>query len=141
MLSILGARCAAASNGHTAEPTTSSPADAGLPVRAKPVLLAVVAAATALSAAAFVALDRGSAPWLGFVGLALASVLAQLFVVQFREDRKRREQVRAAEKKNRLLVEQLPLVTYVLTPDHTVGYVSPQIEAVLGCTVEDAIEK
>jgi two-component system, cell cycle sensor histidine kinase and response regulator CckA len=71
----------------------------------------------------------------------LVLVHRSFVVVQLREDRKREEEVRAAETKYRLLVEQLPLVTYVLAPDHTVGYVSPQIEAVLGRTVQDAIEK
>jgi PAS domain S-box-containing protein len=61
-------------------------------------------------------------------------------VAQLREDRDRERDLRAAEAKYRLLVEQLPLATYILDPDHTVRYVSPQIESILGFSVKEAIE-
>jgi len=61
-------------------------------------------------------------------------------VVQDIGDRKRAEtELRAAEERLRRLVENLPAITYVLALDEmpTTLYVSPQVEATLGFTVDE----
>jgi PAS domain S-box-containing protein len=71
----------------------------------------------------------------------LVLVHRSLIVPELREEHERERELRAAEMRYRLLVEQLPLATYILAPDHTVLYISPQIESILGCTVEEAVEE
>ncbi len=57
------------------------------------------------------------------------------------EPRRLTEELRASEGKYRALVEQLPVVVYVLAPDEpqTLVYVSPQVEPLFGFTPEEAI--
>jgi two-component system cell cycle sensor histidine kinase/response regulator CckA len=48
------------------------------------------------------------------------------------------DDLRQAEERNRKLVEQLPLVTYIEQLDHaSASYISPQIEALVGYTAEE----
>ncbi len=78
-----------------------------------------------------------------FAPALLATVSAGLLVHTIEQVRVRRLSVTArkeAEARYRTLVEQLPLITYMDSPhsaDEAASYVSPQIEAILGYTVEE----
>jgi PAS domain S-box-containing protein len=78
---------------------------------------------------------------LGAAAAPLLLVHRSFAVPKLREEREREEALRAAELHYRLLVEQLPLATYILAPDYTVLYVSPQIEAMLNCSPKDAVDE
>jgi two-component system cell cycle sensor histidine kinase/response regulator CckA len=53
-----------------------------------------------------------------------------------------REDAEASELRYRSLVEQLPLATYIVRyEDSEMLYVSPQVESILGCTVEQAVSE
>ena len=78
-----------------------------------------------------------------FAPALLATVSAGLLVHTVEQIRQRRLQVaarEAAETRYRKLVEQLPLITYMDSPhsvDEAAAYVSPQIESILGYTLEE----
>lgn len=57
------------------------------------------------------------------------------------ETRRLTDELRASEEKYRTLVEQLPVVVYVLAPDEaqTLIYVSPQVESLLGFRPDEAL--
>ncbi len=60
-------------------------------------------------------------------------------IIDITENKKAELAVREAEARNRTLIEQLPMIVYVNSPDdisHTT-YVSPQIEQVLGYTPQE----
>jgi len=60
------------------------------------------------------------------------------------EKKRAEDRLRSAEFRYRTLVEQLPLISYVdssVNPSSKAHYVSPQIEAVLGYTVEEWLTK
>ena len=81
-------------------------------------------------------------PFLAIAGAATLLLVQRAFSVPVLvEDREREQQLRLAEMRYRLLVEQLPLATYILAADHSVRFISPQIESILGCTVNEAIDE
>ena len=81
-------------------------------------------------------------PFLAIAGAATLLLVQRAFSVPVLvEDREREQQLRLAEMRYRLLVEQLPLATYILAADHNVRFISPQIESILGCTVNEAIDE
>ena len=81
-------------------------------------------------------------PFLAIAGAATLFLVQRAFSVPVLvEDKEREQQLRLAEMRYRLLVEQLPLATYILAADHNVRFVSPQIEAMLGFTAEQAIHE
>jgi two-component system cell cycle sensor histidine kinase/response regulator CckA len=81
-------------------------------------------------------------PLLAVAGAAPLLLVQRAFSVPILvEDRERERRLRLAEMRYRLLVEQLPLATYILASDHNVRFVSPQLEAILGCTIEQALDE
>jgi PAS domain S-box-containing protein len=81
-------------------------------------------------------------PFLAIAGAATLLLVQRAFSVPVLvEDREREQQLRLAEMRYRLLVEQLPLATYILAADHNVRFISPQIESILGCTVDEAVDE
>jgi PAS domain S-box-containing protein len=76
-----------------------------------------------------------------FVVLAAAPLVfahRSFVVTSLRADRERAEALAGAERRYRMLVEQLPVATYILAPDSEVDYISPQIETILGFTPAEA---